>query len=192
MDLSVQNRASPPNPTNQLNTANIYKRRCQIQLQLQLEQQQQHQQQQIHQHEQQNQQHQEEQQQHHQQNQEQHQQHSHNHHHQQHQHQNNKLIGSPFKDSSTLNLTPINDDLAAIIREELNQPSRNDPPVLSLRQTQIICEKLIQLREQRLREEYDKILINKLTEQHDTFVRYTHDHIERQFNSTIHQDSYLS
>lgn len=131
--------------------------------------------------------------------QQQHQQDHHNQHHQQsgHRHeqlnqQNQNLNGSPFKDSSTLSLAPINDDLSRIIHEELSQPARNETPVLSLRQTQIICDRLIQLRERKLREEYDKILFSKLTEQHDVFVKYTHDHIEQQFNSTKHQPSYLS
>lgn len=65
--------------------------------------------------------------------------------------------------------------------------------MLSIRQTQAICEKLIKEREQKLREEYDKILITKLSEQYDTFVKYTHDHIERRYNeNNSHQASYLS
>lgn len=69
----------------------------------------------------------------------------------------------------------------------------NDQPLLTIRQTQLICEKLIREREQKLREEYDKILISKLAEQYDTFVKYTHDHIEKRYNDTnSHQASYLS
>lgn len=72
-------------------------------------------------------------------------------------------------------------------------PLNHDAPTLSIRQTQAICEKIIREREQKLREEYDKILISKLAEQYDTFVKYTHDHIERHYNETnSHQASYLS
>lgn len=103
------------------------------------------------------------------------------------------LVGSPFKDLSIPNVASINDDLTTIIRDELHQPSvTKEAPVLSLRQTQIICEKLVQLRERKLKEEYDKILMTKLAEQYDTFVKYTHDHIERQYHNGIHQASYLS
>lgn len=72
-------------------------------------------------------------------------------------------------------------------------PSAMDTPILSYRQTQHICEEVIRKREQRLREEYDKILINKLAEQYETFVKYTQDHIERRYNEeNSHQASYLS
>lgn len=102
--------------------------------------------------------------------------------------------GSPFNSS---NLLHIDADLASLVRDELQRRAhdshlnRNDPPILSIRQTQTIFEKLIKHREHRLREEYDKILINKLAEQHDTFVKYTRDHIERRYNQS-HQASYLS
>lgn len=105
---------------------------------------------------------------------------------------------SPFKDSSML-LAPLSDDLSQLIRDEMhrihnrNHNNDTDPPILTARQTQLICEKLIREREQKIRQEYDKILINKLAEQYDTFVRYTHDHLEKRYNeSNSHQTSYLS
>lgn len=113
---------------------------------------------------------------------------------------------SPFKDPSTV-LTPLNDDINHIIKNEMihnrtaqvdhhnrsTSTNLNDPPVFTARQTRIICEKIIKEREQKLREEYDKILISKLSEQYDTFVKYTHDHIEKRYNeSNSHQSSYLS
>lgn len=74
-----------------------------------------------------------------------------------------------------------------------SSPDHHDPPVLTVRQTQMICEKLIREREYKLREEYDKILITKLAEQYDDFVKYTQDHIEKRYNETnSHQASYLS
>lgn len=102
----------------------------------------------------------------------------------------------PFKHFPSI-LAPIDNDLATLIREEFHRRAndshmnRNDPPTLSIRQTQIICEKLVKNRENKLREEYDRILINKLAEQHETFVKYTHDHIQTRYNET-HQASYLS
>lgn len=93
--------------------------------------------------------------------------------------------------SSTL--PTLSEDVASMIRNELQRANdnncNNDPLVLTIRQTQTICEKLIKDREQKLREEYDRILASKLAEQYDTFVRYTHDHIEK---SISHQSSYLS
>lgn len=111
--------------------------------------------------------------------------------------------GSLFKDPSTI-LNPLSDDVTSMIKNEVhnhralnhnynNTNHGNEPPILTLRQTQTICEKLIREREQRLREEYDRILINKLAEQYDTFVKYTHDHIEKRYNeSNSHESSYLS
>lgn len=101
---------------------------------------------------------------------------------------------SPFKDASSF-LNPLKDDIASKIEEEIqrnhyNHCNGSETFVLTARQTQLICEKLIKDREQKLRQEYDKILINKLAEQYDTFVKYTHDHIEKRYNS--HQASYLS
>lgn len=124
---------------------------------------------------------------------------------------------SPFRDPLVM-LSPVRDDLANLIKSGLFQQHKshescspstsassnqqqqsqtlraiNDPPILSLRQAQLIFETLIKDRENRLREEYDKILISKLSEQYDTFVRYTHDHIERRYNeANSHQASYLS
>lgn len=99
---------------------------------------------------------------------------------------------SLFKDSSTI-LAPLSEDISFMIKDELNKNHGKEPLVLTIRQTQIICEKLIKDREQKLREEYDRILLSKLAEQYDTFVKYTHDHIEKRYNeSNSHQASYLS
>lgn len=101
---------------------------------------------------------------------------------------------SPFRDSSYI-LNPLSEDVSSMIKNEVHRSKNaNEPPVLTVRQTQTICEKIIKDREQKLREEYDKILISKLAEQHDTFVKYTHDHIEKRYNETNshYQSSYLS
>lgn len=107
---------------------------------------------------------------------------------------------SPFKDPATI-LTPLNEDINHVIKNEMihrandhhRSTSNNDPPMFTVRQIKLICEKVIRDREQKLREEYDKILISRLSEQYDTFVKYTHDHIEKRYNETnSHQASYLS
>lgn len=105
--------------------------------------------------------------------------------------------GSVFKDPTTL-LSPLNEDITSMIDEELNKAHNdhrngNEAPVLTVRQTQIICEKLVKDREKKLRDEYDRILLSKLAEQYDTFVRFTHDHLEKRYSeSNSHQASYLS
>lgn len=123
-------------------------------------------------------------------------------HHQPQPHHN--LTSSPFKSSI---LAPVCDEVARVIKDEItnNQSqhhaqqhqhhqhqsqSQQDRPVLTIRQTEIICEKLIKAREQKLREEYDRILMSKLAEQYETFVKYAHDHLEKP--NPQHQASYLS
>lgn len=100
---------------------------------------------------------------------------------------------SVFRDPTAL-LSPLNQDISSMIDEELSKAhddhcKGNETPILTIRQTQIICEKLVRDREQKLREEYDRILLSKLAEQYDLFVKYTHDHIEKR---NTHQASYLS
>lgn len=134
---------------------------------------------------------------------------NHHHHHQANQHTLYVNSSSPFKNSSAI-LDSLSADVTSMLRSEAHRvhshhhnniangagsgnSTGHEPPVFTVRQTQLICEKLIKEREQKLREEYDKILISKLAEQYDTFVKYTHDHIEKRYNeSNSHQASYLS
>lgn len=82
---------------------------------------------------------------------------------------------SIFREPSTI-ISSFNDELAAMIKDEVNRANDSlsndvDPPVLSVRQTQVICEKLVREREQRLRDEYDRILGCKLAEQYDLLTK---------------------
>ena len=49
-------------------------------------------------------------------------------------------------------------------------------------QVSLICERLVHEREEALREEYDKVLTNKLAEQYDAFVKFTYDQIQRRLS----------
>ena len=68
--------------------------------------------------------------------------------------------------------------------------SHNDTPLFTMNQVNAICERLIREREQLVREEYDKILQQKLNEQYDAFVKFTHEQIQRKFESS--QCTYVS
>lgn len=74
----------------------------------------------------------------------------------------------------------------------LNQmlTNHNDLPLFSMNQVNLICERLLKEREQLIREEYDKILTEKLNEQYDAFVKFTHEQIQRRFDSS--QFTYVS
>lgn len=84
---------------------------------------------------------------------------------------------SPFKDSSILLSTALSDDIASVIKDELHKTNNDqhcngsDLPVLTVRQTQFICERVIKDREERIRDEYDKILACRIAEQYDILNR---------------------
>jgi CRISPR/Cas system-associated endoribonuclease Cas2 len=68
--------------------------------------------------------------------------------------------------------------------------NHNDVPIFSMNQVNVICERMMKEREQLIREQYDKILAQKLSEQYDAFVKFTHEQIQRRFESS--QCSYVS
>lgn len=68
--------------------------------------------------------------------------------------------------------------------------SSNQQPLLTLKQVNMICARLLQEREEKVREEYDRILSSKLNEQYEGFVRFTQDQLTRRFSEL--QFSYVS
>lgn len=108
----------------------------------------------------------------------------------QHQQHQNRDQQNPHSSSSLQHHQQPSQSTTHSHQSQQQQPIQQDLPVLTIRQTQIICEKLINEREKKLREEYDRILMSKLAEQYETFVRYAHDHLEK--HNSQHQASYLS
>jgi len=47
----------------------------------------------------------------------------------------------------------------------------------------MICERMLNERESQLREEYDKILNMKLSEQYEAFVKFSNDQLHRRFEA---------
>lgn len=68
--------------------------------------------------------------------------------------------------------------------------SHNDVPLFSMNQVNSLCDKMLKEREQYIREQYDKILAQKLNEQYDAFVKFTHEQIQRRFETS--QCTYVS
>lgn len=66
-----------------------------------------------------------------------------------------------------------------------------DRAQFSLKQVQLICERLLKEQEMRLRYEYETVLNQRLEEQHEQYVRFTQDQIERRFDNSD-DISYLS
>uniref|UniRef100_A0A8C4PZZ9 Akirin 2 n=1 Tax=Eptatretus burgeri TaxID=7764 RepID=A0A8C4PZZ9_EPTBU len=55
--------------------------------------------------------------------------------------------------------------------------STRETGLLTARQVAMICERALKEREEGLREEYNRLLTEKLNEQYDTFVKFSHDQI---------------
>lgn len=66
-----------------------------------------------------------------------------------------------------------------------------DKPVFTLKQMSIICERMCQERTDKVRQEYDQILQQKLSEQYDAFVKFIDHQIQQRFNQS-QLPSYLS
>lgn len=66
-----------------------------------------------------------------------------------------------------------------------------EKPQFSLRQVQMICERLLKQQEVRLRYEYETVLNQRLDEQHDQYVQFAREQMERQRNDHA-ELSYLS
>ncbi|KAL4623975.1 akirin-2-like [Arapaima gigas] len=71
-----------------------------------------------------------------------------------------------------------------------SSPTRKEQPLFTLRQVGMICERLLNEREDKVREEYEEILTLKLAEQYDAFVKFTHDQLMRRFGEQ--PSSYVS
>nr|CAD7446870.1 unnamed protein product [Timema bartmani] len=66
-----------------------------------------------------------------------------------------------------------------------------EKPLFTFQQVGMICERMLKEQEGRVREEYDRILHMKLSEQYDTFVKFTYDQLRNRFESEG-MPSYLS
>lgn len=47
----------------------------------------------------------------------------------------------------------------------------------------MICERMMKEREEKVREQYDAVLNQKLAEQYDAFVKFTYDQIQRRYEA---------
>lgn len=87
-------------------------------------------------------------------------------------------------------MTP--EQLSNSIMAELSRTRRRseDDGLISTRQLQQTCSRLLLEFESQIRSEYDRILSEKLSEQYEAFVKYTQDHLRN--TKTSHSMSYVS
>ncbi|XP_031431818.1 akirin-1 [Clupea harengus] len=60
---------------------------------------------------------------------------------------------------------------------------KKDQPSFTLRQVGYLCERILKDHEEKIREEYEKILNTKLAEQYESFVKFTQDQIMRKYGA---------
>lgn len=101
-------------------------------------------------------------------------------------------LSSPFNHSLSMTSSSLNASPEKLFAPSpcnspalgLMAPGRREQPIFTFKQVGLICERLLRERENQLREEYDQILCQKLSEQYDTFVKFTYDQIQKGFDST--------
>ncbi|KAH9366378.1 hypothetical protein HPB48_018139 [Haemaphysalis longicornis] len=69
--------------------------------------------------------------------------------------------------------------------------SRKEQPLFTFEQVGLICERAMRERDGEIRAEYDRVLRDRLSEQYDAFVKFTHDQIRKRFEGGV-APSYLS
>lgn len=109
------------------------------------------------------------------------------------------MLASPYSPSEfvmdSMSDAPIS--VAALQRRHLLQQHQQQPatslekPVFTLKQMTLICERMCKERTDQVREEYDRILQQKLSEQYDAFVKFIDHQIQQRFNES-QLPSYLS
>jgi glutamyl-tRNA reductase len=62
--------------------------------------------------------------------------------------------------------------------------AQKDIPLFSIEQVSQIVEKMMKEREEALQEEYELKLSEKLSEQYSTFVKFTHEQIQKRFETS--------
>jgi hypothetical protein len=89
------------------------------------------------------------------------------------QQQQSIFTSSPTKNQSLVFQKPCS--LTALA----SSTTTDDIPMLNYTQAAQMCARRLREQDRSLREQYGQILSTKLTEQYDTFVRYTHDSVHK-------------
>lgn len=81
-----------------------------------------------------------------------------------------------------------NPEMALFTFKQVRDSSGDFPPTIVVQlssrfQVQMICERMLKEREEKLREQYDAVLNTKLAEQYDAFVKFTYDQIQRRYEA---------
>ncbi|CAF1125214.1 unnamed protein product [Didymodactylos carnosus] len=109
--------------------------------------------------------------------------------HRRHQLKSHAVVQQPSSPSSDLSEEENTGDLAASMTNTSSNGNgrqqrdrAQSQPLLSLKQVNEICARLLNERGEKIREEYDRILAMKLNQQYESFVRFTQDQLTRRFS----------
>ncbi|CAF3475266.1 unnamed protein product [Rotaria sordida] len=101
---------------------------------------------------------------------------------QQQQQQQSIFTSSPNKNQSLIFKKPCS--LTALTS---SSSTTDDIPMFTYTQTAQMCARLLREQDRSIREQYEQLLSTKLTEQYDTFVRYTHDSVHKEQSKQQHR-----
>jgi len=106
-----------------------------------------------------------------------------------------RTIDSAFEkqldENSEEEVIPKNNLANPFAKDKIKYDDKSDKKVFSLKEMTMICEKMCKERTDAVRQEYDKILHQKLSEQYDAFVKFIDHQIQQRFNES-QLPSYLS
>jgi len=100
---------------------------------------------------------------------------------------------SPASSSDSDDLAPTTSKVAKLAEPLKKEPRKYAPDTtirLTISNVATMCETLLRQREDQIREEYDKILAEKLSEQYEVFCRYTQDQLRT--HKSAASSSYIS
>jgi hypothetical protein len=86
---------------------------------------------------------------------------------------------SIFTSSPTKNQSLVFKKPCSLTALTSSSSTTDDIPMFTYTQTAQMCARLLREQDRSIREQYEQLLSNKLTEQYDQFVRYTHDSVHK-------------
>jgi len=85
---------------------------------------------------------------------------------------------------------PSTSSSTAAVMAEAEKSSKKEGPLLTFKQAGLLCERLLKEQQEKLCSEYEKALVDKLSEQYEAYVRFSQDHLTRHLKD--HSSAYVS
>ena len=85
---------------------------------------------------------------------------------------------------------PTPQEAATTSPDKAGSSSKKEGPLLTFKQAGLLCERLLKEQQEKLCSEYEKALVEKLSEQYEAYVRFSQDHLMRHLKD--HSAAYVS